>query len=135
MEITELATATYNLFGKYKAVDYLLSWSPQSCIFEVTEAFIRRLIDSGDFDSISKMAIYGKSNPSFILAVTSELFSVGKYPPRECLTRCLNQIIQPSMRLDKPDDLYHSAYSSDAYLSFLKLAQLNNFQLKIYFVD
>lgn len=130
LEIVELATSTYNLFGGYKAVDYLLSWSPQSCIFKVTETFIRRLIDLGDFDSISKMAIYGKSNPSFILAVTSELVSVGKFPPRECLTRCLNQIIKPSMRLDKPDDLYHSGYSSEAYLSFFEACTIEQLPAK-----
>ena len=130
LEIIELVTSTYNLFGEYKAVDYLLSWSPQSCIFKVTETFIRRLIDLGDFDSISKMAIYGKSNPSFILAVTSELVSVGKYPPRECLTRCLNQIIKPSMRLDKPDVFYHSGYSSDAYLSFFEACTIEQLPAK-----
>ncbi len=130
LEILELVTSTYNLFGGYKAVDYLLSWSPQSCIFKVTENFIRRLIDLGDFDSISKMAIYGKGNPSFILAVTSELVRVGKYPPRECLTRCLNQIIKPSTRLGKPDDLYHSGYNSDAFLTFFEACTIEQLPAK-----
>ncbi|MBM5179100.1 hypothetical protein HYN78_17990 [Vibrio parahaemolyticus] len=130
LEIVELVTSTYNLFGECKAVDYLLSWSPQCCIFKVTETFIRRLIDLGDFDSISKMAIYGKKNPSFILAVTSELVRVGKSTPRECLTQCLNQIVKPTMRLEKPDDLYHSGYSSDAFLSFFEACTIEQLPAK-----
>ncbi len=124
-DILELATANYNLFGKQKAVDYILSWSPQNCIFNVTEIFIRRLVDSGEFTAITEMALYGKANPSFILAVTNELMSVGKYPPKECLTRCLNQIIKPSKRLEKPDTLYNSSYGPGAYLSFLEACVIN----------
>ena len=44
------------------------------------------------------MAQHGKANPHFMLALTSELMAVGKYPPKDCLTRCLNKII--NLKLD-----------------------------------
>lgn len=124
-DILELAMTNYHLFGEHRAVDYILSWSPSSCIFIVTEMFIRRLVDSGKFESISIMAQHGKANPHFILALTSELMTVGKYPPKECLTRCLNKIINPSQRLKKPDAIHRSGCNTNTYLSFFEACLIN----------
>jgi hypothetical protein len=129
-DILELAISNYQLFGELKSVDYILSWSPQSCVFKVSQMFIRRLIDWGHFDVVTRIAIYGKSNPSFVLAVTSELMNVGKCPPRECLTRCLNQIIKPSSRLKRPNEHTRSDYSLDVFLSFFEACTLKQLPAK-----
>lgn len=130
IEIIELAFAQYRINGWEKCSDFLLSWRPQSCIFRITSKFIERLIDGGELKNIALMASYGKSNSSFILAITSELMKLGKTPPRNCLTRCLNQIINPNSRLDKPDDIRESNYTVNAYLSFFEACLIHQLPLK-----
>ncbi|MFT6908207.1 MAG: hypothetical protein ACJAS1_004901, partial [Oleiphilaceae bacterium] len=131
IEIIELATAEFYIHGWEKCVDFLLSWRPPECIFRVSSSFIARLVDAGDFDMINLMANYGKQNPSFILAITSELMEVGKTPPRQCLTRCLNQIIKPTSRLEKPtDSFYEKGFPQNAYLSFFEACLIYKLPLK-----
>ena len=130
-EIVELATTEYRLNGWRRCVDFLLSWSPGECLFRVASAFFERLIDAGEFDKIDLMSDYGKCNPSFILAVTSELMKVGKTPPRQCLIRCLNQIIKPNLKLDKPSDSFHEVgYSLNAYLSLFEACLIHKAPLQ-----
>lgn len=126
-EILELAFTLYRMNGYKKCVDFLLSWKPPCCIYRVTSDLIERLIDIGNFEDIELMASYGKDNPSFIIAITSELMKVGNTPPRGCLIRCLNQIIQPKARLDKAgDDIHNTGFSNDAYLSFFEACVIHS---------
>ena len=121
IEIVELAFVKYRVRGWRECVDFLLSWNPSSCIYNITSKFIERLVDGKDFEKISEMANYGKNDPSFILAITSELNKVGKVPPRNCLVRCLNQIVNPCSRLEKPSDYFqHSGATVGSYLSFFE---------------
>ncbi|CAK1715558.1 NACHT domain-containing protein [Vibrio crassostreae] len=127
IEIVELAFALYRIKGWKKCADFLLSWSPSSCIYRITSRCTERLIDAGDFEHIEKMANYGKHNPSFIIAITSELMKVGKPSPRACLTRCLNQIIKPKSKLDKPSESFHNTgFTADAYLSFFEACLIHD---------
>lgn len=126
LDIVELTTATFNLLGLKKAVEFILSWTPNIVIFNITNMFTKRLLDSGDFDSVYNMAELGIANPSFILAITNELMHFGKYPSRKCLTRCLNKIVNPKSRLQKPDEISNSSYSYNAFLSFFEACVINN---------
>ncbi|CAI1627943.1 Uncharacterised protein [Serratia quinivorans] len=131
IEILELAFTLYRINDYKKCVDFLLSWSPSTCIYRITSDLFERLIDVGEFENIELMASYGKNNPSFIIAITSELMKVGRTLSRSCLTRCLNQIIKPKTRTDKPgDDIHNSGFSNDAYLSFFEACVIH--QLPIY---
>lgn len=131
IEIIELATAEFHINGWKKCVDFLLSWSPAECIFRVTSRLMERFVDAGRFDIIELMANFGKHNPSFVLAITSELMKVGRTPPRQCLTRCLNQIIKPSSKLEKVSDYFNkTGYSLDAYLSFFESCLIHKLPLK-----
>ncbi|MBB1411496.1 hypothetical protein [Pseudoalteromonas sp. SG44-17] len=130
IEIIELACAQYRINGREKCSDFLLSWKPPSCIFRITSKFIERLVDAGKFEDIELIASYGISNSSFILAITSELMKVGKTPPKPCLTRCLNQIINPKSRLDRPYDISENNYTVDSYLSFFEACLIHQLPLK-----
>ncbi|MFC0225083.1 hypothetical protein [Serratia aquatilis] len=126
IEILELAFTQYRINGYKKCVDFLLSWTPPSCIYRVTSDLLERLIDVGDFENIELMASYGKDDPSFIIAVTSELMKVGRTPSRSCLTRCLNRIIQPKTRIDQPsNDIHNTRFSNGAYLSFFEACAIH----------
>jgi hypothetical protein len=129
IEIIELAFAQYRINGWEKCADFLLSWKPPSCVFRITSDFVGRLVDAGEFEDIDLMATYGKSNSSFILAITSELMKVGKIPPKFCLTRCLNQIINPKSRLDKSDDFHETGYTVEAYLLFFEACLIHQLPL------
>ena len=131
IEVVELASTQYRINGWGQCVDFLLSWSPSEYLFRITSAFFERLVDAGEFENIDLMANYGRSDPSFILAVTHELMRVGKTPPRQCLTRCLNQIIKPNLKLDKPTESYYrEGYSLDAYLSFFEACLIHRLPLR-----
>lgn len=129
IEIIELAFVQYRINGWKKCADFLLSWQPPSCIFRITAQFIERLVDAGKFADIELMANYGKSDTSFTLAITSELMRVGKVPPRACLTRCLNQIINPKSKLDKSDDFHETGYTVNAYLLFFEACLIHRLPL------
>ncbi|WP_196369031.1 hypothetical protein, partial [Vibrio harveyi] len=47
IEIVELAFALYRIKGWKKCADFLLSWSPSSCIYRITSRCTERLIDVG----------------------------------------------------------------------------------------
>jgi hypothetical protein len=129
IEIIELASTQYRINGWKKCSDFLLSWKPTSCIYRATSSFVERLVDAGEFEDIELMATYGKSNSSFTLAITSELMKVGKVPPRACLTRCLNQIINPKYRLDKSDNFNETGYTVEAYLLFFEACLIHQLPL------
>ncbi|MGL6491566.1 hypothetical protein ACSZNX_10985 [Aeromonas veronii] len=121
IEILELAFVVYRVKGWRECVDFLLSWNPSSCIYNVTSKFIERLVDANNFEKIAEMANYGKNDPSFILAITSELSKVGKVPPRNSLVRCLNKIVNPCSRLEKPSDYFQNDGAKiSSYLSFFE---------------
>lgn len=133
LDILEMTSAYYYLHGWEKCVDFILSWQPPETIFRLGSLFIERLVDFGEFEKIDLMANYGKSNPSFILAINSELMLVGKTAPRQCLTRCLNQIINPKTRLNTPDISSYSDRSKgfrDACLSFFEACTIQSLPIK-----
>lgn len=133
LDILEMTSAQYYLRGCEKCVDFILSWQPPETIFRIGSLFIERLVDFGEFEKIDLMANYGKSNPSFILAINSELMLIGKTAPKQCLTRCLNQIINPKTRLNMPDISSYSDTSKrfrDACLSFFEACTIQGLPIK-----
>ncbi|KTD91643.1 hypothetical protein [Pseudoalteromonas sp. H71] len=130
LEILELAHTALRVKGYKRCADYLDSWTPPRCVYKATSSLVERLVDIGDFETIELMANYRKNNPAFVLAITYELMKVGRIPPKNCLLRCLNKIIKPNSRLDKPgDDIHDVGFSNDAYLSFFEACVLSKLPL------
>lgn len=132
IDIVELTSARFNIYGYVYCVDRILRFRPLQSIYRITLPFVKRLINKGDINTVYKMAAHGKSDPNFILAVTEALMQVGITPPRECLTRCLNIIINPKTRLNKPDkhSFEKTSYSNNTFLSFFEACLVEKLPIK-----
>ena len=132
IDIVELASAHFNIFGSKDSVDFIVGWKPPETIYRIGLRFLKRLIDRGDIATVAQMAVYGKDNPSFVLAATEVLMQVGITPPRECLTRCLNIVINPKTRLEASSEYsYHRAsYSNHTFLSFFEACLIQKLSVK-----
>ena len=132
IDIVELASTHFSIFGYENSVDFILGWKPPQTIYRVGASFLKRLIDKGDVATVVQMAVYGKDNPSFVLAATEALMQVGITPPRECLTRCLNIIISPKTRLNKPNkhSFEKTSYSNRTFLSFFEACLIEKLPIK-----
>lgn len=131
-EIIELASVHFNIFGYEGCVKFILRWKPPQTIYRIGLKFLKRLIDKGYTVTVMKMAVQGKTNPSFILAVTEALMEVGMTPPRECLTRCLNIIVNPKTRLEVSSeyDNYKNSYSNHTFLSFFEACLIEKLPIR-----
>lgn len=131
-EIIEFTSAHFNIFGYKGCVEFILSLEPPQTIYRIGLKFLKRLIDKGDTVTVMKMAVQGKANPSFVLAVTEALMEVGLTPPRECLTRCLNIIINPKTRLEVSSeyDYQKNSYSNHTFLSFFEACLIEKLPIR-----
>ncbi|WP_394212409.1 hypothetical protein [Psychrobacter piscatorii] len=132
IDIVELASAHFNIFGSKDSVDFIVGWKPPETMYRIGLRFLKRLIDRGDIATVAQMAIYGKDNPSFVLAATEVLMQVGIAPPRECLTRCLNIVINPKARLVASSEYsgYRASYSNHTFLSFFEACLIEKLPIK-----
>ena len=111
----------YQLDGEEAAVEFIRRWRPDELIYRVMREFAERLIDASEFAVLERMALYGKSYPSLVIAITHELLKVGRTPDKKCLTRTLNKIVGPKKWLEKPNDIFDRHHiSASAYLSFFE---------------
>ncbi|MGM8891543.1 hypothetical protein ACS8FA_11890 [Psychrobacter sp. 1Y1] len=132
IDIVELASAHFNIFGSKDSVDFIVGWKPPETIYRIGLQFLKRLIDRGNIATVAQMVVYGKDNPSFVLAATEVLMQVGITPPRECLTRCLSIVINPKTRLEVSSEYsYHRAsYSNRTFLSFFEACLIQKLSVK-----
>jgi len=120
-DIVELLTSHYNLFGSKRAVDYLLSWSPSSVIYQVSSVFVRRLVDAGEFEQVDAFALHGKSHPHLIVAVANQLIKVGRFPPTPALKSCLDLLCHKRTRIiAKKSNWENNGRECYAVVSFLE---------------
>jgi hypothetical protein len=119
-DIVELTFAHFNLFGISKTVDYILSWRPPQVVYDITQKFIRRLIDAGNFDAISEISLIDKRSVNiqyFMVALAQELLEVGRFPDAASMELCLDLLILNHARIIKPDYIYNDSTLS-AIISF-----------------
>lgn len=120
-DIVELITSHYNLFGLRNAVDYLLSWTPLSVIYQVASVFVRRLIDAGKFEVVNKFALQGAPHPYLMVAVAHQLIQVGRFPPTSTLQPCLDLLSHKRTRIQRAESNWeHNDWESYAVISFLE---------------
>lgn len=124
-DIAEMATAHLNLFGVEDAVKFILSWKPPEVIFRVSSLFAKRLVDRADFSILEGTLEFASDCPNFVLAISNELITVGKFPQKEVLSRCLDLIINKKTKLDMPRPTYMGNSTIEAILSFLEACVIN----------
>jgi hypothetical protein len=118
-DIVELVFTRFNLFGVSKAVDFILSWKPPQVIYRITQEFIRRLIDAGNFDAIDEISLAGSRNQYLMIALAFELSKVARFPSADSLELCLTLLTTNRARIPKPNYSYKDTTLS-AVVSFVE---------------
>jgi len=129
-DIVEMATTYLNLFGIEDAVKFILSWNPQEVTFRVASLFSKRLVDKAKFALIESALSYCEGNPSFVIAISNELMSVGRHPKKEVLKRSLSLITHSKTKLGQPQPFYEKGSNVEAILSFLEACTIENLSAK-----
>ncbi|MCS4034881.1 hypothetical protein GGQ02_003291, partial [Salinibacter ruber] len=116
--LVELATSHLNLRGTEAATSFITSWRPREIIFRVTQLLVRRLVDRGEFETISKLATLGCREPHLTIAVAEELIKVGRTPPAEALDTSLILMANQRTRVSRPSRIGHQDKITPAIISF-----------------
>lgn len=116
-DILEMAYAYFNLFGAEALVDFAFFWGEET-LFKLSMGITRRLIDAGDFASVEAIAKAGRERPEFIVGVSEELSSVGRFLPAKALERSLNRLSRKNTRLPRPDSYVYDRPLLPAIMSF-----------------
>ncbi len=115
-DIVEHATAYMNIHGEISLIEFFSRWQPSELAFRIGSPIIRRLLDQAQFETVNELAITGKNNPYFILAVANELAKLCKFIPKESVESALIILTHKRTRIPKPvnrlgrEESYLSAY-------------------------
>lgn len=120
-DILELSYAYLNVFGVKECYRFLSSFRPKDWIFKVVQSFTRRLIDIGRFDEIDEMLNKSVNNVYFTVAITSELLSVGRFPQKSQIEKCLNLLTNPRHRIKRREYHHYDDRMTPAIIAFIEV--------------
>lgn len=118
-DILEIAVAHLNLSGAKSCLKFLNSLRPKEFTFQVMQRLIRRLVDAGRFDEIDLILKCSRKSKYYVVAITSGLGKMGRFPTSENLEKCLNSLVNSKNRIKKPESLFHD-FITPAILTFLE---------------
>lgn len=103
-DVAEMALASLNLHGVGACAKYLRRWRPRERSFRAGSAVVSRLVDAGRFDEIDGLAIAAGNDLGLLLAITSELAKVGRFPPGPAVVRATRLATSRHVRIEAPSD-------------------------------
>lgn len=118
-DVLELAYAHLNINGTKDCVHFLFSLKPKVVVFRVVQDFTRRLIDLGRFEEVNELLNSFICEPYYLVATTSELFHVGKFPEANEMEICLDLLCSRKSRIKKPTSFLEDRITP-AIISFLE---------------
>lgn len=129
-DLLELSFAHLNILGVKKCVEFLKKFSPKNGIYTVIKALSRRLIDLGRFEEINEFLKESKDEVYFIVAVTSELKEVGRFPDEDITIACLKLLNSTKDRIPIPKRSYGELIIP-GIISFLECCLYHKLEAKI----
>lgn len=118
-DILELAFCHLNIFDVKQCLAFLLRLKPKGAIFGVMQGLTKRLIDLGRLDEVEDLLRNSVREPYYVVAITSELLSIGKIPKKSDLEICLDLLCSSKDRI-KNQSHSHNDPITPAILSFLE---------------
>lgn len=118
-DILELAYAHLNIFGEKKCLAFLLSLKPKEFIFRTVLNITRRLIELGRVEEVYELLHNCVREPYYVVAITSELFSIGIIPQRTDIEICLDLLCSSKDRIKNRSNSYNDRITP-AIISFLE---------------
>ena len=89
LDLLEMATAVFNIFGAVHCANYLRQWTPREISFRVGKMLASRFVDHGRYQDLENLSIAAGNDLYLILAITLELQVVHRCPPQKSLKRAL----------------------------------------------
>lgn len=118
-DFLELAYAYLNIFDVKECLAFLLRYEPKEVIFRTVQDLTRRLIDLGRLGEIYELLHCCTSEPYYVVAITSELLTIGRIPEKEDIETCLNLLCSSKDRIKKQKYSYNDRITP-AIISFLE---------------
>lgn len=103
-DVAEMALANLNLHGAGECAKYLRRWRPRDRSFKAGSIVVSRLVDAGRFDEIDGLAIAAGNDLGLLLAITSELAKVGRFPPETAVARAIRLVTSKHVKMEAPAD-------------------------------
>jgi hypothetical protein len=116
-DILELGWAHLNLNGSKGCIDFFAHLTPKEAVFTIIRDLVKRLIDLGKFDTIDELLQDAKSKVYHIVAITAELFKVGRYADPKSLKKGLALLKSAKTRIKPPGNSFND-YIVPAIVSF-----------------
>lgn len=118
-DILELAYAHLNINGNEGCSRFLLSLKPSSVVYRVVKKLTERLVDQGNFDVIDALLISLSKDSYYVIAITSELVKVGRFPEKKNIEKCLKTLSNKRTSI-KVGNQYHEDTIIHSIISFLE---------------
>lgn len=99
IDIAEIVMTEFNIHGADAAAKYLRRWSPREVSYRVGRIVAERLIDHERYSDLDAVALAARNDIGLVLAVTTELRNVHRYPPDPVVERALRLLGNPRMKL------------------------------------
>jgi hypothetical protein len=101
-DIAEMALASLNLHGVGGCARYLRRWRPRERSFDAGTIVVSRLVDAGRFETIDGLAGAAGNDLGLLLAITSELAKVGRFPPVAAVSRVIKLVTSRHVDIEAP---------------------------------
>jgi hypothetical protein len=105
VDIAEMAFATIRLDGAASCAKYLRRWKARERSYEAGRILVSRLIDAGGFELVDELSIAAGNDLGLLLAITSELAAVGRFPPRKAIERTTRLVTSRHLRIREPSSM------------------------------
>lgn len=102
LDIVEIAFTIFNIHGVSDCIDFLNRFKSKVFVFGIMQDLAKRLIDKGNFDAINSFLQHCIKQPYYIVAITSELLNVGRFPEVDLIEPSLNKLLNPKNRIEIP---------------------------------
>jgi aromatic ring-cleaving dioxygenase len=118
-DVLELAYAYLNIFDIKECFTFLLSLQPKKAIFRTVQDLAKRLIDLGRIDELDELLHLSTREPYYVIAITSELFTIGRIPEAADINPCLDLLCSSKCRIENQNYSYNDRITP-AIISFLE---------------
>lgn len=105
VDIAEMALAAIRLDGPTSCAKYLRRWKARERSYDAGSILVSRLIDAGKFELIDELSIAAGNDLGLLLAITSELAAVGRFPPRKAVERTTRLVTSRHLRIREPSSM------------------------------
>ncbi len=141
-DILEIAFTLFNINGVKDCIDFLNGFNSEEYASGILQNLIGRLIDIGNYLAVDNFLKHCTNQPYFVIAITSELLKICKFPDKEIIESCLDLLLIPEQRIGKPEHFDYEYKHMTSILSFIEVCLAKNLSnekilevIKLYFPE